>query len=221
MYILPLPSGPALVTTMQGSSLIDMYEWDLRKLCDHLWAAYTASFEGWNEFIAQKKWLPGFLSELNFTWRPGSPTVSFKAGEVSFNLNNAIFEWNGQSELFLAPSPYKEGSAIRFGVRKVILNRDPRGKESVAMYKYLKPDPRLGTNTEENWNDVVRELFPFDGKPAISTKDNAGSVGAVLTPPSKNPDLRYTLYLSMENPQNEENLNRRFNALKGGIQVRD
>jgi hypothetical protein len=221
MYILPLPNGPALVTSMQGSSLADEYEWDLRKLCDHLWAAYAASFEEWNEFIAVKKWLPGFLADINFNWRPGNSAVSFKAGEVSFSLNNAVFDWNGQSRLFLAPSPYKDGQAIRFGVRKIILNRDSRGKEYVVMYKHLKPDPRLGTNAEENWNDIVREQFPFDGKPAISAKDNTGSVGAVLSPPSKNPELRYTLYLSMENPQDEGNLNRRFNALKGGIEVRN
>jgi hypothetical protein len=219
MYLLPLPNGPAIITTLQDSDQVDVYEWDMKKICDHTWAAYMASFDEWNEFLANKTWTPGFLGGLNFRWRPDSRQVSFTAGDVSFSMDSKIFDWSGSSELFLAPSPYLEDGKIRFDVRRAIVNRDARGKESLSVVKRIKPDSRLGTNTQENWNDVLQEKFPFDGKAAISAKDNTGSIGAVLKSRSGKPDTRYTLYLSMENPGSEDNLNRRFGALKQGLSI--
>ncbi|MDR2479103.1 MAG: serine protease [Treponema sp.] len=219
MYLLPLPNGPAIITTLQDTEQVDVYEWDIKKICDHTWTAYMASFDEWNEFLANKAWTPGFLGGINFRWRPDSRQVSFTAGDVSFSMDNKVFDWSGSSELFLAPSPYMEDSKVRFDVRRAVINRDMRGKEYLSLVKRLKPDSRLGTNAQENWNDVLQEKFPFDGKAAISAKDNTGSIGAVLKPRSGKPDTRYTLYLSMENPGSEDNLNRRFSALKQGVSV--
>jgi hypothetical protein len=73
----------------------------------------------------------------------------------------------------------------------------------------------------ENWNDLVQEKFPFDGKPALVPKDNTGTVGTIIKADRPNPDIRYTLYLGMENPQTVENLSRRLNDLRAGIQVKE
>ncbi|GHU05442.1 serine protease [Spirochaetia bacterium] len=224
MYILPLPNGPALITTSQSSYLRYAYEWDIKKFSDHLWAAYAATFENWDEFISLKSsklnlQLPPFLKDINFNWRQDDAAISFTAGSVSFDIDKAVFDWNNTSELFLAPSHYMENNALDFDVRKIILNRDPRGREFITLYKNIKPDPRLGTNAEENWQDIVQKKFPFNERPAISAQDNKGFLGTIIAPPSASSDVRYSLYLSMEDPRSEEDLSRRLRSLKEGVRV--
>jgi hypothetical protein len=136
-----------------------------------------------------------------------------------FGADRQVFDWNVSSELFLAPTWYKQDGKLEFGIRKIVLYRDQRGKEYVFFHRNIKPDPKLGVNAMENWNDLVVGKYPFDEKPVISPKDNTGSVGAILKARRSNPDVLLSLYLSMENPQSEENLNRRFNSLKTGISV--
>jgi hypothetical protein len=217
MFILPLPNGPALITTLQDSSQLGVYEWDIRKTCDHTHVIYSAGFGGWNDFLGLKAFIPDFLEDFRYEWE--GENISFASNGISLAAGRNVFDWSDTSELFLAPSWYKIDDAVRFGIRKYIINRDIRGKEFAVLYKNIKPDERLGAGAAENWNDLVQEKFPFDGKPAISAKDNEGSVGAILKPERPNQNVRYSLYFSMENPQDEENLSRRFDALKNGIRV--
>jgi hypothetical protein len=219
-YILPLPDGAAVITTRKASSTRDVYEWDLRKICDHIWAAYNGTFAGWSEFLGTRH-VPGFLKNLNYRWQESAKQVSFTTGDIAFSANDSVYEWTNNSELFLGPSNYLLNGNVLFGIRRITLSLDSRQKEYISLVKRLKPDQRMPNNSQESWNDVYNEKFPFNGSPAISPKDNEGVIGAVLQPPSQNPNLRYTLYLSMENPQNEDNVQKRFNAFKSGVTIRD
>ena len=220
MYILPLPNGPAVVTVRRPSSTQAIYEWDLRKICDHIWASYNGTFAGWGEFLATRH-VPDFLKSLNYRWQESAKQISFNTGDIAFSANSNIYDWTSNSELFLGPSHYLLNDQIRFGIRRITLSLDSRQKENISVVKRLKPDARMPNNSQENWNDVYQERFPYNGIPAISARDNEGTIGTVLLPPSRNPNLRYTLYLSMENPRNEENVQGRFNAFKNGVQIRD
>jgi len=219
MYILPLPNGPVVVTTKQDSSYLSVYEWDLRKICDHLFAAYDGSFDEWGNYTALKQYIPDFLKDFRFDWKSADQTFFFGSGPISIGSDKQVFDWNARSELFLAHSWFKLNNKPEFGIRKVILTRDQRGKDFILLYRNIKPDPKLGTNTMENWNDLVINKHPFDEKPVLSPKDNTGFTGAVLKARRPNPDVLYSLYLSMENPQSEENIGKRFGALKTGVVV--
>ncbi|MDR0315725.1 MAG: serine protease [Treponema sp.] len=220
MYILPLPNGPAVITVRKGSSAQHIYEWDIRKICDHIWAAYSGTFEGWNDFL-RTRYVPDFLKNLNYRWQESTKQISFNTGDIAFSVNNSVFDWTNTSELFLGPSHYLMDGKLNFGIRRITLHRDSRYKETINLVKRLKPDSRMPANSQESWNDVFMERFPFNGRPAISAKDNEGTIGGTLMSPSGKDDLRYTLYLSMEDPQNEDNVLRRFNAFKGGVQIRN
>jgi hypothetical protein len=219
LYILPLPNGPAIVSTKQDSETLHIYEWDLRKICDHLFVAYDGSFEDWGNFIALKQFIPDFLKDIRFNWKSGESSFSFSSGSWSVNADKQVFDWNARSELFLFPSWYKINNKLEFGIRRVILSRDQRSKEFVTLYRNIKPDPKLGTNALENWNDLVAAKPPFDEKAVLVPKDNNGFIGAILKARRSNPDVLFYLYLSMENPENEENLNRRFGAMKTGVSL--
>jgi hypothetical protein len=251
LYILPLPDGPTVISTYKASSRRQIYEWDLRKLCDHIHTAYLASFEGWDEFIALNanfssanfsstnlqsdeapvRYIPDFLGDFKFDWKPDAQEVSIEAGTFSISADNAVFEWNPLSELFITPcwyqtedlGPADQGPAeqvpIEFGVRRINLSQDFRDREYINLYKNIKPDPRRGASAAENWNDLVQAKYPYDEKPRISANDNTGFVGAMLQAETPNPDVLYTLYLFMEDPQDEENLSSRFSALKAGTRI--
>jgi len=138
---------------------------------------------------------------------------------LSIGSDKQVFDWNARSELFLSHSWYKISGKLEFGIRKASLYGDQRGKEYAVFYRNIKPDPKLGTNAMESWNDLVAGKYPFDEKPVLSPKDNTGFMGAILKARRPNPDVLFSLYFSIENPQNEENLSRRFGALKTGVYV--
>jgi len=219
MYILPLPNGPVIVSTMQPSALRFDYEWDIRKISEHIFAGYDGTFTEWNEFLSVNKYTPDFLKDLRFEWNPGNQSLFLNAGFLSLSADRRVFDWDKDSEMFLAPSWYKQNNKPVFGIRKYILSRDVRGNDFFVVYRNMKPDAKLGATAMENWNDLVIEKYPFDGKPGISVKDNTGSVGAILQARQPDAEVRYSLYLSMENPLNEENLNQRFNAVRQGMSI--
>jgi hypothetical protein len=220
MYILPLPNGPAVITNMNLSEDQHIYEWDLRKVVDHVWAAYSGTFEEWNTFI-NTSYVPDFLKGLNYRWQESSKRISFTTGDVTVSFDSSIYDWTNSSELFLGPSYYLLDGKINFGIRRIVLHKDSRYKESLLIVKAIKPNPRMPNSAQESWNDVALERFPYNGTPAVSIRDNEGTMGAVLKPPSGRDELRYALYLSMENPQNDDNVRRRFNSFRNGITIRD
>jgi len=219
MYILPMPDGPIVLSTLQNSALLQDYEWDLKKLCNHIYAAFFAAFNGWREYLAMEEFIPAFFRDMRFQWNNRTQVFSFSSGNIGINADKNVFDWADDSELFLAPTWFKSDDELQYGVRKVIINRDLRGNDYIIMYRNIVPDEILGSKAMENWNDLVLEKFPFDGTPAISTRENTGSVGVILN--TRQPaDTLYTLYFSMENPVNEDNVTRRFNALKQGIVIK-
>ncbi|MDR1178343.1 MAG: serine protease [Spirochaetaceae bacterium] len=219
MYILPLPNGPAVVMTIQSSSQFKVYEWDIRRTCDHIHAAYVATFDEWDDFITLGKYIPDFLKDFTFTWEQDTRQVSFSYPGLSFGAGPEVLDWDSSSELFLGPSYYNQDDEVEFGIRKIILQRDVRGREYTILYKNIRPDSRLGAKAAESWTDLVQAKYPFDGNPGISAKDNTGSIGAMLSAQRADPDIRYSLYLSMENPQGEDMLKSRMEALINGIVI--
>jgi hypothetical protein len=219
MYILPLPDGPVVFMTKQDSNELKVYQWDMRKTCDHIHAAYVAAFDEWDDFIALGKYIPGFLKDFTFSWQQETRQIAFSYPGLSFRAGPEVFDWNGSSKLFLGPAYYTQENNIEFGIRRIVLQRDLRGRESALLYKNIKPDPKLGTKAAESWDDLIQAKYPFDGNPGISAKDNTGSIGVILPVRQPAPDVRYSIYLSMENPQGEDNLRSRLEALRKGIQI--
>ena len=220
MHILPLPNGPIVITTMQTSSQQEIYEWDMKKINDHIWASYFGTFEDWNKFLTTD-FVPDFLEDFDFDWQESTRQISFNTKDISFSASNNVHDWTSNSQLVLGPSHYLLDSEIHYGIRRITLFSNPRQREGITIIKRISPDPRMPRNIQENWNDIIQERFPFNGVSAISPRDNDGSVGAVLLPPSGNPNLRYTLFLSIENPKDDDHVLMRFNELKHGVRIRD
>jgi hypothetical protein len=219
MFILPMPDGPVLITTTQKSSFLQDYEWDMRKLCDHIFAAYVAGFEEWMDFLSMEKIIPGFLKDINFRWNNNEQAFSLEYRDLSIRADKNVFDWAGNSELFMAPSWYRQKDALEFGFRKITLNRDPWGNDFIILYRNIIPDPKLGSRAMENWNNLTAEKHPFNGIPAISARENTGSIGAILNDVQTETNSLLSLYLSMENPKDEENLLRRFSAMRQAISI--
>lgn len=217
MYILPLPDGPAVITTTQSSSQQFVYQYDINKLCDHIHAAYSATFEEWGEFLKQSG-TPAFLNDFKFSWNSTASNIDFSLPDISLAAKDDVFAWTNLSELYLLPAYFKQENEIKFGVTKLILNRNNRGKDYAVITRNVKPDSRLGTDYRDEWEDLIEEKFPFNAKPALSPKDNNGSIGCVLKSDAPSEDARWTLYMTLENPT-EDDLTGKFGKLRGGIGV--
>jgi hypothetical protein len=217
VYILPLPSGPVVITSIQSSDEQFVYEWDMQKICDHIHSAYSGSFEEWNMFSKLGAYIPNFLRDVKYNLT-SKKNISLSIPALSINENSDSFEWSSESELYMLPSYYKIDDKVKFGISKIILYKDSRGRDFVMLNQSTKPDPKLGTDYRIAWEDLMAEKFPFNGRPTLSPKDNNGVIGAALYPKNeKTPvQLRWTLYMALQDPT-EADLLSRFESFKAGI----
>ncbi|MDR1931659.1 MAG: serine protease [Spirochaetales bacterium] len=217
-YILPTPSGPAVIMTKLPTADL-RYEWDVEAICDHIQAAYRGDFDEWKEFLSTPKWVPRFLAGLRFEWNEKDAGLALHYPDVTIRAGSEVFDWTSKSALFLAPAYYFQEKRLEYGIRKTVIQRDIRGRDYAVLYKNVRPDARLGAKSEESWGDIVAAKYPFDEIPRLSSNDNTGFAGALLPLARSSDDIRYSLYLAMENPGSEDNIKNRLAALKDGIVV--
>jgi hypothetical protein len=217
LYVLPLPGGPAAVLARFPAAEKPVYEWDLEKIIDHLQAAYGAPFSDWIEFFNSGAAAPEFFGDLKIAYDQEKNEISLNVEDLSLLSTAAVFEWTKDSSLFLAPGYYLQDGEVRYGLRKILIQRDVRGRDYGVIQKNIRPDPRLGARSAEGWQDLVLARYPFDGVPRIDAANNTGTVGRILFPENSPEDLRYFAYLTMENPVSGEDLLNRLDALLSGL----
>ncbi|MDR1930915.1 MAG: serine protease [Treponema sp.] len=218
-YILPMPNGPVVFMTRQSSCERHVYEYDMEACCNRIAVAYRGNMEEWKEYLGLKKWVPPFLESLSCRWDEEERALLVTMPEFTINTGAEVLEWNSQSSLFLAPAYYRSEGTTEYGVRTVILQRDLKGNDYFMIHKYVKPDDRLGTKALEQWSSILEAKYPYDGIIRISPRDNTGSAGGILVSKNVPPDVCYSLYLNMENPGSEEDLDGRYKALEAGISI--
>jgi hypothetical protein len=218
-YILPLPNGPVVFMTRQNSYSRHVYEWDMEATCDRMAVAYRGDMQEWEEFLSMEKWVPAALKEFSFDWDDAQKTLTLAIPQLSLITDSSVLNWTSQSTLFMIPAYYQKDDKIEYGFRSVVVQRDIKGNDYFMIHQHIKPDERLGIKTMEYWNDVAEAKYPYDGISRLSPRDNTGSAGGVLTPLTVSPDVRYSLYLNMENPGDEASLTERFKTLEEEISI--
>jgi len=221
MYILPLPNGPVIISTIVSSIFRYEYEIDIQKLCNHTFTAYEATFAEWVEFIRFNDFIPSFLNDLSFEWKSNEQTFVFSCGSISISSDSQSFNWTDNSKLFLFPFWYRNNNNLEFGIRRLDLDKDLLGNDFFAIIRNVKPDVRLGSIAMERWDNLIAENHPFNGRPVISISDNTGSLGTVIHAPQSDRETIFSLYLTMKDPISEENVVQRFNAFRQGLLIRE
>ncbi|MDR2900885.1 MAG: serine protease [Treponema sp.] len=220
MYILPLPNGPAIVWTNQPSAFREIYDHDIKIICDHLQAAYFANFEDWDAFLQLKDYIPEVLKDFSFDWDADAKQFSLNNNAISMKAGPKVFDWLNTSEMLIAPAYYTQDGKTEFGIREILLRQDLQGKNSVILFKYLEPVPELGAKQAESYRDTVAGKYPLDGKAVITPQENAGAIATILQTETPTTGIQYALYIYMTEPDTEENVTNRFNALKDGVKVK-
>jgi hypothetical protein len=219
MYILPLPNGPAVVWTNQPSAFREIYDYDIKIICDHLQASYFANFEDWEKFLELKEYIPEVLKDFSFDWN--EDTKEFRLNNNTFSIEEGpdVFEWLNTSELFVVPAYYTQDGKTEFGIREIMLRQDLQGKNTCVLLKYIEPVSELGAKQAESYKDIVAGKYPLDENAVITPQENSGSIASVLQTETPTNGIQYALYLYMTEPETEENVTNRFNALKNGVTV--
>ncbi|MDR2767999.1 MAG: serine protease [Treponema sp.] len=218
-YILPMPNGPVIFMTRQSSSQRHVYEWDMEETCNKIMVAYLGDLDEWESYIGLKEWMPASLKEIKLDWNDAARTIDLALPQLTIKTDDRVFEWTGASTLFMMPAYYRKDGKIEYDFRSLFLQRDIKGKDYFLILEHVKPDERLGAKTMENWNDVVAAKYPYDGVGRISSRDNTGTAAGLLEQEGLSADVRYSLYLNMENPVSEEALTGRYKTLESGISV--
>jgi len=143
------------MTIKEENDSFYMYNFDLQKSCDHIFPVYGAGFDEWDNFFALTRYIPDFLKDMRFNWNSKEQSFSLNCGNISIDADKRIFDWNNKSELYLFPFWYRRNNKPEFGIRKVVLRGDQRGKEDIIIYRNTKPGKRLGSSYADNWNDLI------------------------------------------------------------------
>jgi hypothetical protein len=218
-YMLPMPNGPVVFMTRQNSYARHVYEWDMEAACDRMAVGYRGDMQEWEEYLSMKKWIPSSLKEFSFDWDEAKQTVSVSIPQLSFKADSSVLSWTSQATLLMIPAYYQKENKIEYGFRSVVVQSDIKGNDYFMIRQHIKPDERLGVKNMEYWNDVAEAKYPYDGVSRLSTRDNTGSTGGVLTQITTSSDVRYSLYLNMENPGDEASLSQRFKTLEEEISI--
>jgi hypothetical protein len=157
---------------------------------------------------------------MHFEWNKEEQNFEFSNNYISIKADREVFDWNNSSALFLAPLWYRTNNGLEFGIRKIIILSDnSQNEDQIIFERKVIPHSSLGSRIVKNWNDMATGKFPFNGKPVISPHDNTGSISEILQTQLDEPQTLFSLELSMENPQSEENLKHRFDTIKKGIVI--
>ncbi|GMO42065.1 MAG: serine protease [Termitinemataceae bacterium] len=218
-YILPLPGGPIMVSTVQQTANRDMYQWDIKKVCDHIHAAYVSDFDNWETFLSLKEFIPDFLKTLKFSADNKNNSFNFNYENVSIKSDKNVFEWSKKSELFLTLAYNKTDSGIKYGIDYIMFQYDGIKNNFFSFRKNNKPDSKLGRKAEDRWDVMLKKSYPYDGKPYVSSENNTSSLGAMVDAKNEK-DILYSLYLNMEDADGQEDVLKRFKSLKNGINIK-
>ena len=219
-YILPMPNGPVILLTRQRSSDLHIYQWDMEATCDRIFAAYRGDMEEWTEYLSLEKWIPSLLEPFTLELNEENSNITLEMPQLSLSADESVFSWTMQSTLFMAPAYYMADNSIEYGIRTIIMEQDLRGNDYFVITKHVKPDERLGTGSMQFWNDVNTSRHPFDKVSRLSARDNSGTIAGILNHSANvSDDVRYSLYLTMENPDSEEILTERYMILEEEIAI--
>jgi hypothetical protein len=219
LYILPLPSGPVMVSTLQYSSERDMYQWDIKKVCDHIHAAYASDFKNWTEFLSVKEYIPTFLQNFKFLWKTGAKEFGVQFDQVSIKADDAVFSWTDSSEIFLTLCYYQSDAGVKYGIDYISFEQDGIKNNYFYLRRNFQPNPDLGRKYLDKWNDILKRGYPYDNKPYLSSDNNTGAIGAIIDAKQPSSNLRYAVFLKEEDPANEDDINARFAALLKDILI--
>jgi hypothetical protein len=224
-YILPQPGGPVVlisepdIFSRSDGGDLHIFDWDIRKVCDHLHIPYSGTFEEWNEFLKLSRYVPDFLKEFKFDWQDDTRRITFALPDFSVSLGPQVFDWTDASYLFIAPAYYRQNGVVQFGVNHVRIDRDFIGNDYnddyISIRKKLKPDERMDRAAKKEWQDVVSKKAPYNEKPVINA-DNYGRIRTVFNVKPPADDVCYTLLLGKENTADQD-ITERFAMLKSGI----
>ncbi|GMO39368.1 MAG: serine protease [Termitinemataceae bacterium] len=219
-YILPLPSGPVIVSTVQYTSNRDMYQWDIKKICDHIHAVYTSNFDNWSEYLSNTQYVPDFLKDFKFNWNKDAQQVTITSNEFSLAADNRVFDWTSESEFLLTFCYYKTSAGISYDIDYLVMQHNAVKNDYFSFRRNFKPDDGLGRKALDRWDTLQKKAYPFDGKAYISTEDNTGSIGGVFDASAKNDDSMFSIYMRLEEPSSDADLKKRFDILKNSIVIK-
>jgi hypothetical protein len=212
-YILPLPSGPVVVSVTVSTPERALWEVDLQKFCDHLHASYDGTLEEWRAFLTHRGTVPYFLEDMRFTWADSAKAVAAHVGDLSFAADAQVLTLSPSSRLMLTFAWYRSFQGVTYGVD--FLRLSASADEYVVFQKQFKPDPQKGQQYTQAWERT--QTRALDGE-SLTFKSNSGTAEIWYSAASTS-DILYRLILRTSEASSEEDLHARWTALRKSVLV--
>lgn len=216
----PTPQGVSMILIGCSSSEIDFWTYDLKRMADFVYVSYFGKLREWQEFMNQKSYLPSFINDLKFSFKPDK-SFSLKHKHFSVEIDNSIIKLDGDTSLGINYSYLKENDRVIWDVRKVALAEHDKSNY-IVLQKHIKPDEKMTEDYLKEWKKLTNADHPFNREPfennGISNIGGLHSRYAGVKAGSKQQVL-YTIFAAREEKLDKEKLVKYLELVDSGIKI--
>lgn len=196
----PTPSGVDVIYISCASSVRKLWMYDLKRFCDFVNLSYAGTVGEWTAFLSRSENRFGGLAGLKIETLKDE-YVSVRNDEFSAVFDKVLMNITDTNDLIVTFSVFQKNGNPVWDIRRICLAEGGESKNYCLFFKWLKPDPRLPKDYQDDWQqNVFGRKHPYtaipyseDGKTAISvmhpalfTADRTSTTG----------DCAWSLYLA-------------------------
>lgn len=208
-YALPLPNGVYLMyqTTSRDEAFACTYL-DMQFVADFTYTSYYGKAKDWADFLKLPESIigkkPTFLKQIKFNY--DKTHLALSVGDFSTDIPSSIMEINDETRIYVSNSFTTKNGKLEIENRVISIYTDPKAEEykSIFIKKTNKPLKNAVKKTQTTWEQLLKELSPFDGSPYNHEQYTYLDRIQFIDKENKNPDYIYTLCFEMKKDMFEE-----------------
>jgi ankyrin repeat protein len=164
LYVLPTPRGAAGIWHMGHESQSAAIRLDMRYLLDNVMVSYIGSLKDWQAFLAKPERLPDAMQGMSLDLAdPGSPRLATRLFEL--RVDAAAVPLSGDGRIFAMGGVFTDGAAPHWEIGRLFGSSGTSDGPAFDLYRRLAPDASAAGPAKEDWGRVLKEAYPYDGKP--------------------------------------------------------
>lgn len=222
-FALPMPTGIYVFYALDSrSDIASSHYLDMQFVADFAYTCYRGKLKNWKEYLALPESAigkrPEFLSQIKLETRETETYVSI--GDFDFTLPVSAFAPDEETIFTVLNSFKKKGSKVEIENRGFYLVSNPKkeGFKSIYIKKTVKPLKNATQKTQQNWEQLLNRVTPFDGNPY--NHEQYTYLDTIHIPEGKtkdNTNYLYALCLELINPNRFEEMSAFAEEVIAGI----
>ncbi|MEO8780258.1 MAG: trypsin-like peptidase domain-containing protein [Rhodanobacter sp.] len=216
---LPVPDGYVTLLQMVPPSGAYDHLIDMRAMTDFVQVAYDGTLAQWHEYLGQTALLPGLLQDIHVDADYGR-RFSYASPRLDFSFVPTLQSITANSTLTLGLGYFSDHGKVVWDVGDLRVKADASDPYRINIQRHVQPSSDLDDAFQSQWRKIVQGQHPFDGIP----HGEDGAMRVVKAMPlaaGASPDVRYTVFYSVEGSTPPATVKTGFDQLTKSVHVHE